>query len=172
MNSHPPQSALPPASAGADRRVHRRVARPPFVLTLAERSYWPLDASLGGFLIEDHDGGLTPEDRFEGRITPFGPAIVQDPEAVGFGFRAAVVRLEDGGVVAARFVDLDHAAMDRLTAYLASARQFETFVRSLSTDRASERAFAERLGRIPIEVAETFSTTQLRALYIAFVDEN
>jgi hypothetical protein len=142
------------------------------VLTLADRSYWPLDASLGGFLIEDFDGGLAPDDRFEGRITPFGPAIVQDPEAGGFGFRAAVVRLDEGGVVAARFVDLDHAGMDRLTAYLSSARQFESFVRSLASGSPSERDFAERLQRIPIEVAETFSSTQLRALHAAFIDES
>lgn len=152
-----------------DRREHRRISRPPFVLTLAERSYWPLDASLGGFLIEDHSGGLAAGDQFEGRITPFGPAIMQDPEAAGFGFRAAVIRLDAGGVVAARFADLDHGAMDRLTAYLSSARQFDAFIKELSRTNAREREFAERLEGIPREVAETFSTPQLKALYAVFV---
>jgi hypothetical protein len=158
------------SSKPEDRREHRRISRPPFVLTLAERSYWPLDASLGGFMIEDHDGGLAPGDRFEGRITPFGPAIMQDPDAAGFGFRAAVVRLELGGVIAARFLDLDHGAMDRLTAYLSSARQFEVFVKGLPRENGPEREFAERLERIPRDVAETFSTPQLKALFAVFVD--
>jgi hypothetical protein len=157
------------SSSPQDRRVHRRISRPPFVLTLAERSYWPLDASLGGFLIEDHSGGLAAGDQFEGRITPFGPAIMQDPEAAGFGFRAAVIRLDEGGVVAARFADLEHGAMDRLTAYLASARQFDTFVKALSRTDGRESEFAARLEGIPREVAETFSTPQLKALYAVFV---
>ena len=152
-----------------DRRIHRRISRPPFVLTLADRSYWPLDASLGGFMIEDHSGGLTAGDQFEGRITPFGTAIMQDPEAIGFGFRAAVIRLDEGGVVAARFADLEHGAMDRLTAYLASARQFDAFVKELSQTDAKEREFSERLNGIPREIAETFSTPQLKALYAVFV---
>ena len=152
-----------------DRRVYRRISRPPFVLTLSERSYWPIDASLGGFMIEDHDGGLAPGDRFEGRITPFGPAILQDPDAIGFGFRAAVVRLEFDGVVAARFLDLDHGAMDRLTAYLSSALQFDNFLKELSRAPGPERDLAEKLERVPREIAETFSTPQLKALYAVFV---
>jgi len=159
-----------PSSNPADRREHRHIARAPFVLTLAERGYWPLDASMGGFLIEDHEGGLAPGDRFEGRITPFGTAVMQDPEVAGFGFRAAVVRLELGGVVAARFTDLDHGAMDRLTAYPASPLQFDIFVKSLSRDNPAEKAFAEKLEKIPAEIAETFSTPQLKALLDAFVD--
>lgn len=55
-----------------ERRRHQRFTHPPLCLALEGRSYTTTDWSLGGFVIDDYEGALTPGSLFS--ITAVGSA--------------------------------------------------------------------------------------------------
>jgi len=94
-------------TGGENRRLHERISDPEIRLKIAGRIYESINWSLGGFLVEGYEGGLTTGSLLS--IEELGSAYAKNMTKVAISAR--VIRADaEAGHLALNILDIDTAA--------------------------------------------------------------
>jgi len=103
-----------------NRRLHERISDPEIKLKIAGKTYMSINWSLGGFLVEGYEGGLT-----TGSLLYIeGMGSVSAKKMTKVAVSARVVRADaDAGHLALNILDIDSAAYAVLQEHMAKKLQ-------------------------------------------------